>query len=131
MKKRLLELLVTERLKEGKLLLDKRCFSGAYYLSGYVVECSLKACIAKQINLHEIPDKSFVNEFYVHDLNRLIKLADLEEYRKKEKKDNKDFQENWSIVKDWNESARYKEWTEVEATELYKAIVNQKGGVLP
>ena len=35
------------RLKEAQILLKNGNYDGAYYLSGYVVECGLKACIAK------------------------------------------------------------------------------------
>ncbi|MCP5119377.1 MAG: HEPN domain-containing protein, partial [bacterium] len=39
--------LALERLDDAKVLLDGGRYNGAYYLSGYVVECALKACIAK------------------------------------------------------------------------------------
>jgi hypothetical protein len=109
MTKQLLELLAIERLKESKLLLDQKCFNGAYYLAGYSIECSLKACIAKQINSNEIPSKSFINEFYVHDLEKLIKLAGIEPNYKNKLKSDPDFKINWSIVRLWTEGARYKE----------------------
>ena len=35
------------RLRDAKVLLDNECFDGAYYLAGYVIECALKAWIAK------------------------------------------------------------------------------------
>jgi hypothetical protein len=130
MTKQLLELLAIERLKESKLLLDQKCFNGAYYLAGYSIECGLKACIAKQINSHEIPSKSFVNEFYVHDLERLIKLAGIGPDHTDKLNSDSEFKINWSIVQKWTEAARYKEWTEIEANELYNAINNLKGGVL-
>ena len=131
MTKQLFELLTIERLKESKLLLDQKCFSGAYYLAGYSIECGLKACITKQINAHQIPSKPFVLEFYIHDLSRLIKLANIDQDRVIKEKSDPDFAINWGIVKDWNEGARYREWTEVQAKELYNAIENLKGGVLP
>lgn len=130
MTKQLLELLTVERLSESKVLLDNKCYNGAYYLAGYSMECALKACIAKQINSNEIPSKLFINEFYVHDLDRLIKLAGIEQDHKNKLKSDSDFKINWSIAQKWTESARYKEWTEVEANELYNAINNLKGGIL-
>jgi hypothetical protein len=36
------------RLQDAKMLLDSECYDGAYYLTGYVIECALKACIAKK-----------------------------------------------------------------------------------
>jgi hypothetical protein len=130
MTKHLLENLTRKRIKECEILLNNKCFSGAYYLAGYSIECGLKACIAKQINQHQIPEKAFVNEFYVHDLKRLIKLAGLETERSDKENSDADFAINWNVVKDWNENARYAEWTEVKATEIYNAITNKSGGIL-
>ena len=50
------------RIKEAGVLLEKRCYEGAYYLVGYAVECALKACIAKQTQRFEFPEKSRVLE---------------------------------------------------------------------
>jgi HEPN domain-containing protein len=44
------------RLQDAKILLDNKCYDGAYYLSGYVVECALKACIAKKTREHDFPN---------------------------------------------------------------------------
>ena len=38
-----------ERLREARALLGVRCWSGAYYLAGYAIECGLKACIIKYL----------------------------------------------------------------------------------
>ena len=130
MTKQLLELLSLERLKESKLLLDQKCFSGAYYLAGYSLECGLKACIAKQINEHEIPDKQFINEFYVHDLRRLIKLAGLDQDFNHKINNDPDFAISWNNIKDWNEGARYKSWEEFQAKDLYNSIHDLKRGML-
>lgn len=43
-----LQNLALARLEEVEVLLNNHKYSGAYYLSGYVIECALKACIAKQ-----------------------------------------------------------------------------------
>ena len=130
MTKQLFELLTIERLKESKLLLDAGCYSGAYYLVGYAVECGLKAVIVKQVNAHEIPSKAFVLDFYVHDLERLIKLAGIDQAHKSNLKSNQDFRVNWNTVNNWNEGARYKEWTQIEANDLYNAVNNLNGGIL-
>ena len=47
LKRRDLRELALLRLKEAQVLLANGCWSGAYYLAGYAVECALKACIAK------------------------------------------------------------------------------------
>ena len=67
--------LALTRLKEVEVLLTNRQYSGAYYLSGYVIECALKACIAKQTHEFEFPDKKTVMDSYTHDLEKLVKIA--------------------------------------------------------
>jgi HEPN domain-containing protein len=69
------------RLKESKVLLDKRKYWGAYYLCGYALECGLKACISKKIKRSQFPDLKFVKESWVHDLNQLVKQAALSDDR--------------------------------------------------
>jgi len=56
------------RLREARVLLKNGNYEGAYYLCGYVVECGLKACIAKQTRRYDFPDKKTVDESYTHDL---------------------------------------------------------------
>jgi len=65
------------RRKEAAALLAAKHYAGAYYLLGYSVECALKACIAKQTNKHDFPNKDLASKAYVHDLEQLIKLAGL------------------------------------------------------
>ncbi|MEL0589524.1 MAG: hypothetical protein U1V55_07060 [Planktothrix rubescens PR222] len=45
------------------MLLDNHQYSGAYYLSGYVIECALKACIAKKTQQLPIPITEFYNGY--------------------------------------------------------------------
>jgi len=57
------------RLKDAQALLEKGCYSGAYYLAGYAVECGLKACIAKQTREFDFPpDRKVIDAVYIHDL---------------------------------------------------------------
>jgi hypothetical protein len=53
------------RLNEANTLLGGKCYEGAYYLTGYAVECALKACIAKQTQQHDFPIKNS-DKIYVH-----------------------------------------------------------------
>ncbi len=48
------------RKKEVKIMKDNNCYSGTYYLCGYVIECALKACIAKKTKSCDFPDKKVV-----------------------------------------------------------------------
>jgi len=65
------------RLTEAKTLLDNSNYDGAYYMSGYIVECGLKACFAKKTKKYDFPDKKATNKIYTHDLEELVKLAGL------------------------------------------------------
>jgi hypothetical protein len=123
--------LTQERLKDAEALLQKQRYAGAYYLCGYVMECALKACIAKRTKLYDFPpDPGTAREIYVHDLIKLVKSAglgaDLDEFSIKDK----EFERNWGTVKDWNEKSRYETHTEREAQELYDAITDKEHGVL-
>lgn len=121
------------RIKEAKILLDNKCYEGAYYLAGYAVECALKACIAKKTKRFEFPPKpEFVRDLYKHDLTHLINMAGLELALKEEMRLVVEFKSNWGAVKDWSEQVRYE--TEIDdkrARDLYSAIVSNKYGVLP
>ena len=72
--KRLAEL----RLREAEALLRARHFSGAYYLGGYAIECAMKACIAKKTKRYDFPPKpKSTQEYYSHDLEQLVRAANL------------------------------------------------------
>lgn len=74
-------------MKEAKALLTLGLNDGAYYLAGYAVECALKACIAKQTQRFEFPDKDKVTKGWTHKLNELVKLpASRMNYKTKRKK---------------------------------------------
>jgi HEPN domain-containing protein len=123
--------LTRERLEDAQALLQKHRYSGAYYLCGYVIECALKACIAKQTQQFDFPpDPATTREIYVHDLEKLIKSAGLgaalDEFIMKDK----DFEKNWGLAKDWSEKCRYEVRNEIQARELYEAVTDKKHGVL-
>jgi HEPN domain-containing protein len=40
--------LATERLDDAAALLNAGRYAGSYYVSGYAIECALKACIARR-----------------------------------------------------------------------------------
>lgn len=91
------------RLKEAKVLLDRKCYEGAYYLAGYAVECALKACIAKRTQAHDFPPKpQVVRDYYQHNIESLAKLAGLELELNKQLSVVQ-FSKNWSFVIKWSE----------------------------
>jgi len=122
--------LALERLSDAEALLNARKYSGAYYLAGYSIECALKACIARQSKRYAFPPKDAA-KYFTHDLERLIDIADLRQKLKAEGKKSEAFDDNWTIVKEWSDEARYQGHGWKEAKDLLAAIKDAKGGVLP
>lgn len=126
-----LQQLAQERVRDADALLNAGQWSGAYYVAGYAVECGLKACIAKLTNAHDYPDKGLAQRCYTHDIEALAEVAGLEPQRKADATADPALRANWIIVKDWDETARYQQWTELQARELFAAITDTTHGVLP
>jgi len=119
------------RLVEAKLLLDNGCFDGAYYLSGYVVECALKACIARQTRLHDFPPKpNLVRDMYTHNLRDLVLRAELRDDLSDTIAACEIFERHWNAVRDWSEESRYVRTGGPVAHGLYTAIVDRRHGVM-
>jgi HEPN domain-containing protein len=130
MNRKELHQLAKERIRDAKVLLAARRWSGAYYLAGYAVECGLKACIIVQLkNADDFPDKKFSEQCWTHNLVQLVGLAKLKtELGIKVAADPK-FSACWETVRDWNELSRYDRKTKTKALQLYAAIANTKHGV--
>jgi HEPN domain-containing protein len=125
-----LQIITRMRLGEAKLLLRPGHYSGAYYLAGYIVECSLKSCIARQSRRYEFPDRRRASDCHTHDLVSLVRLAGLDSILHAEMNANLAFSANWSIIKDWKETCRYASRTEQEAKDIISAIASRKHGFL-
>ncbi len=124
--------LAVERLADAQVLLDNGRWSGAYYVCGYAVECALKACIARQTNLHDFPDKVVAQKSFTHNLLELLDLAGLKLQLQIDTTTvgNPNLGTNWQLVKDWNERARYQQRTEAQARTLFEAVTDSQDGVL-
>ena len=118
------------RLKEARALLLSGHDSGAYYLSGYVVECGLKACIAKLTRRHDFPDKKTATDSFTHDLARLVKIAGLETVLQAETAIDASFRNSWWTVRDWTEESRYRTFQRREARDMYFAVAGRNHGIL-
>jgi HEPN domain-containing protein len=118
------------RLREAKALLNKRYYDGAYYLTGYSVECALKSCIAKKTKRYDFPDRRIVVDSYTHDLSQLVKVAGLQETLRLKMQRDGDFEVNWAIVKDWTEGSRYERHDVAAAKSIYIAVSDESHGVL-
>lgn len=126
-----LQQLAEDRALDALALLNAGQWSGAYYLAGYAVECALKACIAKLTNPHDYPDRAFAQKCYTHKIEELVSLSGLKPQRESDVKTNPGLGRSWSITKDWDETARYQQWTEAQARSLFQAITDSASGVLP
>jgi HEPN domain-containing protein len=132
MNRRDFQVLANLRLREARVLLRAKEFSGAYYLAGYAVECALKACIAKGVNKHDFyPSRKTVEKAYTHNLNDLLSLANLEQERILTAQIDFAFATNWDFTVRWSEASRYVEWNEADCRDLMNAIMNKHHGVMP
>ena len=127
-----LQQLAHDRVLDAEALLNAGRWSGAYYVSGYAVECALKACIARQTNLHDFPDKTAVQRSHTHNLTELLDLAGLRLRLQLDSTPaaNPSLGINWQSVKDWSERSRYEQKTEAQARLLFEAITDPINGVL-
>jgi HEPN domain-containing protein len=120
------------RIEEAKVLLDNGYHAGSYYLAGYTVECALKACIAKLTKRYDFPpDRSAINNIYVHNLETLMRSAQLWQTFTADMKLDSKLQRYWTVVKAWSETQRYElNISGPMAHDMYEAITARKHGVL-
>jgi hypothetical protein len=131
MNRKILQDLSQLRVREARLLLESGYFAGAYYLLGYSVECALKACIARQVNRYDFPDKKTVNDSFTHNLDQLLGVAGLRDRLRDDSVNNPVLGVNWALVKDWSEGARYRLLvSEQTARDFYSACTSRSNGVL-
>jgi HEPN domain-containing protein len=125
-----LKALATIRLNEAASLLKNGHYSGAYYLAGYVVECALKACIAKQTQRYDFPDRRRAQDSWIHSPTKLVQAAGLQTLLDTENSRDSKFAANWNVVKDWSEESRYRNSDQKNAEEIIRAISDRRHGVL-
>jgi hypothetical protein len=127
-----LQLLADARVADAEILLQARRWSAAYYLLGYAVECGLKACAARQFRQDEVPEKTVVNDFYTHRLDKLLGISGIKGALEERGGAEPGFQVNWNTVRDWSETSRYDHAiSEAKARDMLVAVADPKTGVLP
>jgi hypothetical protein len=73
-----------------------------------------------------------VTKGYTHKVEQLVVHAGLQVAFLAARQADADLDVNWTVVKDWDEKARYeRKRTRAEAEALYKAITDLGHGVLP
>jgi HEPN domain-containing protein len=118
------------RLSEARALLHAGLPDGAYYLAGYAVECALKACIAKETQRYEFPDKKRVNSSHTHDLNELVRVAELQSLLRTAVNGDPLLLEYWDVVQSWSEQSRYVRHSAESAQALIEAVGDREHGVI-
>lgn len=101
-----------------------------YYLTGYVVELGLKACIARQTHAEEFPDKTRAERAWRHSPFDLVRAAGLERELNDRISSNAEFAALWAVAKDWQETSRYERHAEQEARDIFDAVSQEPNGVL-
>jgi HEPN domain-containing protein len=119
------------RIQEARSLLRAGLPSGAYYLAGYSVECAIKACIAKETQRHDFPDKDRVQKSYTHKPADLLKVANLYEELQRAIRANARLEASWNVVLGWSEQSRYSPWSRSDAYAMIDAVGRRKEGMLP
>jgi HEPN domain-containing protein len=134
MNRRELQQLTDIRLLDAKALLRAKRYDGAYYLAGYAVECAIKACIARKTRRHDFPPQD-TRDLYTHDLEKLLKAADLSGPFAIEREADLLLDSYWDVVKDWRPGdSRYivraskVAWAKAQA--LIVAVEDGQHGVL-
>jgi len=126
-----LETLVDIRVSEAEVLLERENYQGAYYLAGYALECAIKACIAKQVQQYDFPNKDLAQKSHQHKLTDLLGVAGLKQKLSEKERADSDFQLNWAVAKDWTVDSRYECSVEsTKANDLYRAVTNENSGIL-
>jgi HEPN domain-containing protein len=126
-----LQRLSNARIREAKILFRAGEFSGAYYLSGYAVECALKACFARTVKRYDFPDRTGAGKIFTHNLPELVTLVNLDSELLAERNANAEFAANWQVIRRWTERSRYSNWLKDDAETILDAIAGRRNGVLP
>lgn len=116
-----------ERLKDAEALHHLNRCTGAIYLGGYAIECSLKALICSQEHKYNFKDTDFYKgnpKTALHELNRLLTHTSLEGIIRL----NEPYKNAWSVItQSWRkDELRY--WDKLEnnaSSERFLASVKK------
>ena len=102
--------LARHKLLDAKALLKAKRWAAAYYLAGYAVECGLKACVLVRLEADVgliFKERRWAESCWTHSLNHLVELAGLLPTFEADRLATPQLEQNWIIVRDWDESSRY------------------------
>ena len=118
------------KLEDARTLLAEHSPSNAYYLTGYVVELGLKACIARNIVAETVPAKEVLKGFLEHNYIKLVGLAGLTGELRSEQDADPTFSAYWALVMEWSPDARYEAQDTMSAQTMLQAVDDPDSGVL-
>lgn len=119
------------RIRDAEVLLAAGQHNGSYYLMGYAVECAIKAAIAKKTRRSDFPDRKLANASYTHNLEDLLRVAQLWDTLEADMRSNLALRVNWNTARIWREETRYKlDGSETKARQLYLACTEKPHGLL-
>lgn len=122
-------------MKDARVLLGRKRWAAAYYMSGYVIECGLKACLLRHLGESDavFGDERYLKELakcWTHDLVNLVGLAGLNAAFGVACGRNPTLNAYWGVVKDWKETSRYVESRpEADAMAMFEAVSHNSDGV--
>lgn len=128
--------LAEDRILDAAVLVDPAHprWSAAYYLAGYAVECGLKSCVLAHVERTKggviSEDRKFSEKCWTHNLEELVKCADLDSVFGHARQGNADLDGYWSVAKAWTEASRYQQKSRIEAEAIYEAITDNPNGVM-
>jgi hypothetical protein len=109
-----------ERLKDAEALHHgKRC-TGAIYMGGYAIECSLKALICSQDHKDNFKDTGFYEKHphgSLHDLNRLLNYASKYTPLKNMVTYQEPYKSAWSVITQFWQKDELRYWNKLEDTD--------------
>jgi hypothetical protein len=73
-------------------------------------------------------DRKLAERCWTHDLEALIRVAELEKVFGLDLSANVSLQQNWAVVKDWDETSRYRQKSQSEAEALFASITDKRTG---
>ena len=130
-------LLADERAADAEVLLNADRWSAAYYLTGYAVECGLKACVLRRVTDEGgamlFSDRSFQRTACLsHDFLQLLHGAGLRDARRERAAEpGSRFDAYWRFALLWSVTSRYRGASPLEARVLYDAVTHPIDGILP
>lgn len=112
------------------LLLDNGSYITAYHCAGLAAECALKEKVSAKIPAKTFPPKK-TNDYYCHNINTLINLANLREEVDQEVRSKSGMGANIQTVRQWNVEDRYNTGIgETMASSMVSAVTDEKEGFI-